>query len=161
MHLAGIEPATSGTEIRHSIQLSHKCLGLLLTKTLKMIQSKTILRIADNSGARAVRCIKVLNGFRRKFAKIGDLVVVSVQQLRTTNRKNSKVLKGGVYRALIIRTNRNLKKKDGSIIKLSNNSAILLNKQGNLIGTRILSTIPKLLKKKKFLKYFSICPGTF
>lgn len=126
-----------------------------------MIQPKTLLKIADNSGARTVKCVKVLGGFKRKYAKPGDLIVVSVQQLRTTNKKNSKVLKGGVYRALIIKTNNRLKKKDGSSLRLTNNSAVLLNRQGNLIGTRILASLPRALKKKKFLKYFSLCPGTF
>ena len=126
-----------------------------------MIQQKTLLRVADNSGAKKVRCIKVLGGFKRKAASIGDIIVVSVQQLRTTNRYNSKILKGGVSRALIIRTKKKYIKKDGSNTLLNSNTVILLNKRSNLIGTRILTTLPKYLKKKKFLKYFSLCPGSF
>lgn len=124
-----------------------------------MIQQKTLLRIVDNSGAKTIRCIKVLGGFKRKTAKIGDIIVASVQRLRQINRYRSKVLKGSIVRAFIIKTKTKGRKKDGSFYLLGSNKAILINKQGNPLGTRILSAIPKILKKKRFLKYFSLCRG--
>ena len=124
-----------------------------------MIQQQTILRVSDNSGAKTVKCIKVLGGFKKKHAKLGDIIVVSVQQLRNTSKKTSKVLKGMIFKALIIKTKTKFKKKDGSFLKLQTNSVILLNKQGNLIGTRILGPVTKQLKKKKFMKLISLSAG--
>ena len=110
-----------------------------------MVQQQTIL--------------KVLGGFKKKYATIGDIIVISIQQLRNTSKKTSKVLKGMVFKALIIKTKTRYKKKDGSIISLQNNSAILLNKQGNPIGTRILGPVSRKLKKKKFMKIISLSKG--
>ena len=124
-----------------------------------MIQQQTILRVLDNSGAKTVKCIKVLGGFKKRYAGIGDIIVVSIQQLRNNSRKTSKVLKGMVFRALVIKTKTRYKKKDGSILQLFNNSVVLLNKQGNPVGTRILSPIPRKLKKKKFMKIVSLSTG--
>lgn len=124
-----------------------------------MIQQQTILKVADNSGAKIVKCVKVLGGFKKRYASLGDIIVVSVQQLRNKSKKTSKVLKGGVFRALVIRTKTHHQKKDGSSVLLSENSVTLLNKQGNPIGTRILGPIPKALKKKKFMKFASLSVG--
>ena len=124
-----------------------------------MIQQQTILKINDNSGAKTVKCIKVLGGFKKRYAKLGDIIVVSVQQLRKKIKKTSKVLKGTVCHALIIKTKSKFKKKDGSELLLQENSAILIDKKGNPIGTRILSRIPRILKKKKFIKFFSLSKG--
>ena len=124
-----------------------------------MIQQQTILKVSDNSGAKTIKCIKVLGGFKKKYATIGDIIVISIQQLRNTSKKTSKVLKGMVFKALIIKTKTRYKKKDGSIINLQNNSAILLNKQGNPIGTRILGPVSRKLKKKKFMKIISLSKG--
>lgn len=124
-----------------------------------MIQQQTILKVADNSGAKTVKCIKVLGGFKKRYANLGDIIVVSVQQLRNKSKKTSKVLKGGVFRALVIRTKTQYKKKDGSSFALNENSVTLINKQGNPIGTRILGPIPKTLKKKKFMKFISLSVG--
>lgn len=124
-----------------------------------MIQQQSILKVADNSGAKTVRCIKVLGGFKKRYANLGDIIVVSVQQLRNKSKKTSKVLKGGVFRALVIRTKTQYKKKDGSSFLLQENSVTLINKQGNPIGTRILGPIPKTLKKKKFMKFVSLSVG--
>ena len=124
-----------------------------------MIQQQTILKVADNSGAKTVKCVKILGGFRKRYAKLGDIIVVSVQQLRNKSKKTSKVLKGGVFWALVIRTKTQYKKRDGSFFFLSENSVTLLNKQGNPIGTRILGPIPKTLKKKKFMKFTSLSVG--
>jgi large subunit ribosomal protein L14 len=124
-----------------------------------MIQQESILKVADNSGAKTVKCIKVLGGFKKRYANLGDIIVVSVQQLRNKSKKTSKVLKGGVFRALVLRTKNQYKKKDGLCYLLQENSVALINKQGNPIGTRILGPVPKLLKKKKFLKFVSISVG--
>lgn len=124
-----------------------------------MIQQQTILKVADNSGAKTVKCIKVLGGFKKRYANLGDIIVVSVQQLRNKSKKTSKVLKGGVFRALVVRTKTQYKKKDGSSFALNENSVTLINKQGNPIGTRILGPIPKTLKKKKFMKFVSLSIG--
>lgn len=124
-----------------------------------MIQSQTILKVSDNSGAKTVRCIKILGGFKKKYAKLGDLIIVSVQNLRNNSKKTSKVRKGEVYKALIVRTKITQQKKDGSKINFIENSVVLMNKQENPISTRIIGPIPKLLKKKKFQKFISISPG--
>jgi large subunit ribosomal protein L14 len=124
-----------------------------------MIQQQTILKVADNSGAKTVKCIKVLGGFRKRYANLGDIIVVSVQQLRNKSKKTSKVLKGGVFHALVIRTKKYYKKRDGASFILNENSVTLINKQGNPIGTRILGPIPKTLKKKKFMKFVSLSIG--
>lgn len=124
-----------------------------------MIQHQTILKVADNSGAKTVKCIKVLGGFKKRYASLGDLIVVSVQQLRNKSKKTSKVLRGGVFRALVIRTKTQYAKKDGSSFALNENSVILINKQGNPVGTRILGPMPKILKKKKFMKFVSLSIG--
>lgn len=124
-----------------------------------MIQQKTILKVFDNSGAKTVRCIKVLGGFKKKYASLGDVIVVSVQKLRNKSKKTSKVKKKEVYRALIIRTKTPYKKKDGSTIIFNENSVALMNKQGNPVGTRIMGPLPKLLKKRKVQKFLSISTG--
>lgn len=125
-----------------------------------MIQPKTLIDIVDNSGAKQIRCVKVVGGFKKNAAKLGDVIVASVQKLRTVNRDRSKVSKGDVVRALLIKTQKNKKNKDGANIRFNRNEAILLNKQNNLVGTRILSPIPRALKKKRYLKYFSLSKGT-
>jgi large subunit ribosomal protein L14 len=124
-----------------------------------MIQQESILKVADNSGAKIVKCIKVLGGFKKRYANLGDIIVISVQQLRNKSKKTSKVLKGGVFRALVIRTKNKYKRKDGSLFVLQENAVALINKQGNPIGTRILGPLPKVLKKKKFMKFVSLSVG--
>lgn len=124
-----------------------------------MIQQETILKVCDNSGGKIVKCIKVLGGFKKKYAKLGDLIVISVQQLRNKSKSTSKVLKGSVFRALVIRTKKRCKKRDGSVFLLQENAVALINKQGNPIGTRILGPISRTLKKKKFMKFVSLSAG--
>jgi large subunit ribosomal protein L14 len=121
-----------------------------------MIQQQTILKVADNSGAKYVKCIKVLGGFKRKTAFLGDLIIVSIQQLRNKSKTTSKVLKGDVYKALILRTKQKVKKKDGSFFFFSENVATLLNKQNKILASRLIGPIPKKLKINKFLKFASI-----
>lgn len=124
-----------------------------------MIQQQTILKVADNSGAKTVKCIKVLGGFQKRYSKLGDIIVVSIKQLRNKSKKTSKVLKGGVFHALIVKTKVKYKKKDGSTFFLKENAVAIINKQGTPVGTRILGPIPKILKKKKFSKFISIANG--
>ena len=124
-----------------------------------MIQHRSVLKVSDNSGAKTVRCIKVLGGFKKQYAKTGDIIVVSIQQLRNKLKKNSKVKKREIYRALIIRTKSRILKKNGIETYFNENSVALLNKQGNPMGTRIIGPLPKLLKKKKFQKFINISNG--
>jgi len=124
-----------------------------------MIQQETILKVADNSGAKIVKCIKVLGGFKKRYANLGDIIVISVQQLRNKSKNTSKVLKGSVFRALVIRTKKRYKLRDGSVHVLEENAVALINKQGNPVGTRIIGPIPKILKKKKFMKFVSLSTG--
>ena len=126
-----------------------------------MIQQQTVLKVIDNSGAKIVKCIKILGGFKKRYARLGDLVVVSVQQLRNKSKKTSKVSKGEIFRALIVRTKKKYSRKDGSLFFLQENAVVLINKQGNPIGTRILGPIPKILKKTKFMKFVSLSIGLF
>ena len=126
-----------------------------------MIQKQTILKVNDNSGAKLVKCIKVLGGFKRNYAKLGDIIIVSVIELRNKSKFSSKVLKGEVLKALIIRTKKKIKKKDGSSFFFSNNSVALLNKQKKPLATRIFGPIPKTLKRKKYIKLSSLAFGIF
>ena len=126
-----------------------------------MIQVQTILKVADNSGAKTVKCIKILGGFKRKYAKLGDIIVVSIQSLRDTNKKHSKIKKGTVCRGLIIRVKKKMYTKNRDFLTLKDNSIVLLNKQNLPLGTRILSGLPYFFKKKKFQKFISISTGIF
>lgn len=119
-----------------------------------MIQQNTILKVSDNSGAKTVKCIKVLGGFKKKIAKVGDIIVVSIQQIR--KKINVKVKKKEVYQALLVRTKVSHNKKNGFKDLFFENSVILINKQGNPIGTRILGPLSRTLKKKKLQKILSI-----
>ena len=128
-----------------------------------MIQQQTILKAADNSGAKTVKCIKVLGGFRKKYARIGDTIIISVQKLRNKAKLTSKVKKGEIYKALIIRTKRKNTKKDNTSSffngKTLTNSVILINKKGLPIASRVSEPISSLLKKKRFIKFISISTG--
>jgi large subunit ribosomal protein L14 len=124
-----------------------------------MIQQQSILKVCDNSGAKTVKCIKVLGGFNRKIAKLGDIIVVSIQKLRNKSKITSKVKKGEVYKALIIRSKNKCKIKDGMNIKFQDNSVCLITKQGKPVSTRILGPIPKVLKTGKFIKIANLAPG--
>lgn len=126
-----------------------------------MIQQQTILKVADNSGAKTVKCIKVLGGFQKKYAKLGNIIVVSVQKLRKKSKKISKVKKGGVYRALIVKTKTKQTKKDGSTscFNTDKSSVVLISKKGNPIATRITEPMPFALRKKKLTKFITISTG--
>lgn len=119
-----------------------------------MIQQQTILDVADNSGARRVMCIKVLGGTRRRYATIGDIIVVSIKEAAP----NSKVKKGEIKRAVIVRTKKEIKRVDGSTIRFDENSAVLINEAGEPIGTRIFGPVARELRAKKFTKIISLAP---
>nr|YP_010131752.1 ribosomal protein L14 [Thalassiosira profunda]QPZ94120.1 ribosomal protein L14 [Thalassiosira profunda] len=124
-----------------------------------MIQQQTILKVTDNSGAKTVKCIKVLNGFNRRFAVLGDTIIVSIQKLRNRARLTSKVRKGEVHKAVIIRTKNKTVRKDGATLNFQSNAVSLVSKQGKLIASRIIGPVPKVLKKKKKIKFGTLSSG--
>jgi large subunit ribosomal protein L14 len=126
-----------------------------------MIQQQTKLKVADNSGAKTVKCIKILGGFKKRFATINNIIVVSVKELRNKSKKTSKVKKGDVFRALIIKTKAKQFNKDGSLVFFNTNAVGLINAQGKPLGSRILGPVSKKLKKGKYSKFASISLGTF
>ena len=119
-----------------------------------MIQQTSVLDVADNSGAKKVYCIKVLGGSRRRYASIGDVIIVSVREAIP----NSKVKKGEVARAVIVRVSKELARSDGSFIKFDGNSAVLINKENEPIGTRIFGPVARELRGKRFMKIISLAP---
>lgn len=119
-----------------------------------MIQMTSVLDVADNSGAKKVYCIKVLGGSRRRYASIGDVVIVSIREAIP----GAKVKKGEVARAVIVRTRRELARSDGSFIKFDGNSAVLINKENEPIGTRIFGPVARELRAKRFMKIISLAP---
>ena len=119
-----------------------------------MIQMRTTLDVADNSGARRVQCIKVLGGSKRKYASIGDIIVVSVKEAIP----NAKVKKGDVMKAVVVRTAKELGRPDGTYIRFDNNSAVLIDNQKEPIGTRIFGPVARELRAKKFMKIILLAP---
>lgn len=119
-----------------------------------MIQMQSVLDVADNSGAKRVMCIKVLGGSKRKYASVGDIVVVSVKEAMP----NSKVKKGEVLKAVVVRTAKELARPDGTYIRFDKNSAVLINAQKEPIGTRIFGPVARELRAKKFMKIISLAP---
>jgi len=119
-----------------------------------MIQEYTNLVVADNSGARKIRCFKVLGGSRRRYAGIGDIIVASVREAIP----ESNVKKGAVVKAVIVRTTKEIKRPDGSTIRFDNNAAVLVNDAGDPIGTRIFGPVARELRDRKFMKIISLAP---
>lgn len=119
-----------------------------------MIQMQTNLDVADNSGAKRVQCIKVLGGAKRRTAGVGDVIVVSVKEAIPRGR----VKKGEVLRAVIVRTAKEIRRDDGSAIRFDRNAAVLINKQGEPIGTRIFGPVTRELRAKRFMKIISLAP---
>ena len=117
-----------------------------------MIQLESILGVADNSGAKKVHCIKVLGGSKRRYASIGDVIVVSIREAMP----NGKVKKGDVARAVIVRTAKEIRRKDGTYIRFDENSAVLINAQGEPIGTRIFGPVARELRAKNYMKIVSL-----
>lgn len=119
-----------------------------------MIQVESNLDVADNSGARRVQCIKVLGGSKRKYASVGDIIVVSVKDAIPRGR----VKKGDVLRAVIVRTTKDIHRNDGTAIRFDRNAAVLINKQNEPIGTRIFGPVTRELRARKFMKIISLAP---
>jgi len=119
-----------------------------------MIQTETVLNIADNSGARKVLCIKVLGGSRRRYARIGDIIKVTVKDAIP----RGKVKKGDVYDALVVRTKHGVRRADGSLIRFDGNAAVLLDNKREPIGTRVFGPVTRELRAKKYLKIISLAP---
>ena len=119
-----------------------------------MIQVESVLDVADNSGAKRVACIKVLGGSRRRYAGLGDIIVVSIQEALPT----AKVKKGEIAKAVVVRTVREYLRDDGTYIKFDTNSAVLLNAQMEPLGTRIFGPVARELRAKKFMKIVSLAP---
>ncbi|GBD45085.1 50S ribosomal protein L14 [bacterium HR40] len=119
-----------------------------------MIQAETELEVADNSGARRIQCIRVLGGSRRKWGSVGDVIVASVKEAIPRGR----VKKGDVVHAVIVRTAKEVRRPDGTAIRFDSNAAVLINRQGEPIGTRIFGPVPRELRARKFMKIISLAP---
>lgn len=119
-----------------------------------MIQTESYLEVADNSGARRVMCIKVLGGSKRRYARVGDLIKVTVKEAIP----RGKVKKGQVMTAVVVRTKKGVRRPDGSLIKFDDNAAVLLNSQDAPIGTRIFGPVTRELRGEKFMKIISLAP---
>ena len=119
-----------------------------------MIQMQTNLDVADNSGARRVMCIKVLGGSKRKYASVGDIIVVSVKEAIPRGR----VKKGDVMKAVVVRTAKDIRRPDGSVIRFDRNAAVLINNQKEPVGTRIFGPVPRELRAKIHMKIISLAP---
>lgn len=119
-----------------------------------MIQMQTNLDVADNSGARRVQCIKVLGGSKRRYASVGDIIVVSVKEAIPRGR----VKKGDVHKAVVVRTRKEVRRADGTAIRFDSNAAVMLNNAGEPIGTRIFGPVVRELRSKNFMKIISLAP---
>lgn len=119
-----------------------------------MIQAESNLDVADNSGARRVQCIKVLGGSKRKYASVGDVIVVSVKEAIPRGR----VKKGDVMKAVVVRTSKDVRRPDGTAIRFDKNAAVLINQSGEPIGTRIFGPVTRELRAKKYMKIISLAP---
>lgn len=119
-----------------------------------MIQMQSNLEVADNSGARRVQCIKVLGGAKRRYAHVGDVIVVSVKEAIP----RGKVKKGDVRKAVVVRTRKSIRRDDGTVIRFDGNAAVILNNNNEPIGTRIFGPVPRELRGKNYMKIISLAP---
>ena len=119
-----------------------------------MIQVETKLNVADNSGARKIQCIKVLGGSRRKYASVGDVIVVTIKEATPRGR----VKKGEIVKAVVVRTAKDIRRPDGSAIRFDSNAAVLISTQGEPIGTRIFGPVTRELRAKNYMKIISLAP---
>ena len=119
-----------------------------------MIQQESVLRIADNTGAKSALCIRVLGGSRRRYARVGDVIVATVKDAIP----NAPVKKGDVVKAVIVRTSKEMKRRDGTYIRFDDNAAVILNNQGEPRGTRIFGPVGRELREKKYMKIVSLAP---
>ena len=117
-----------------------------------MIQTQTLVKVADNSGAKKARCIKVLGGFNRRYARLGDIIIVSIKSLRNKHKESSKVKKGEVYKGIVIRTKSRVCRKDGLTYCFNENSVALLTKNGKPIATRVFGAVPRNINFSKINK---------
>ena len=124
-----------------------------------MIQNGSYLNVIDNSGAKKVYCIKVISGYKRRYAFVGDLITVAVQKLRSKRRIFSKTKKGEIYKAIIVRIKKNKHFFSGDQIRFFDNSVVLLNKQSKYLGTRVFGIVPRYLRFTKYLKVVSLSSG--
>lgn len=119
-----------------------------------MIQMESVLEVADNSGAKRVKCVKVLGGSKRKYAGVGDVIMVSVKDAAP----NGKVKKGELRQAVIVRTKKEIRRRDGSYIRFDNNSAVLINNDNEPVGTRIFGPVARELRARAYMKIVSLAP---
>ena len=119
-----------------------------------MIQMQTMLEVADNTGARQVMCIKVLGGSKRRYATVGDVIVVSIKEAIP----RGKVKKGDVMKAVVVRVRKDIRRPDGSVIRFDRNAAVLINNQAEPVGTRIFGPVPRELRAKNHMKIISLAP---
>ena len=119
-----------------------------------MIQVETNLEVAENSGARRIQCLKVLGGSKRRYASVGDVIVVTVKEAIPRGR----VKKGEIVRAVVVRTAKDIRRRDGSAIRFDSNAAVLISPQGEPIGTRIFGPVTRELRAKKYMKIISLAP---
>ena len=146
-------PACRDPGVRAALQA--EALGnRILQRGCRMIQMQTNLDVADNSGARRVQCIKVLGGSKRRYASVGDVIVVSIKEAAPKGR----VKKGEVKRAVVVRISKDLQRRDGSVIRFDSNAAVLVNNQNEPIGTRIFGPVPRELRAKNHMKIISLAP---
>lgn len=122
-----------------------------------MIQQQTVLNVADNSGARRVMCIKVLGGSKRRYAHVGDIIVVTVKEAFSQER-GAKVKKGEIKKAVVVRTSKEWKRSDGSVIKFDDNAAVLIDEQKEPIGTRVFGPVARELRARGYVKIISLAP---
>ena len=121
-----------------------------------MIQAETVLKVADNSGARKLKCIKVIGGSKRRYAGVGDVIICAVQEAPP----NGNVKKGSVVRCVVVRTKKEIRRKDGSYIRFDDNAAVLIDANGNPKGTRVFGPVARELRDRKYLKIASLAPET-
>ena len=121
-----------------------------------MIQAETVLKVADNSGARKLKCIKVIGGSKRRYAGVGDVIICAVQEALP----NGNVKKGSVVRCVVVRTKKEIRRKDGSYIRFDDNDAVLIDANGNPKGTRVFGPVARELRDRKYLKIASLAPET-
>lgn len=119
-----------------------------------MIQMQSVLDVADNSGARKVQCVKVLGGSKRRYAGIGDIIKISIKEAMP----NSRVRKGEVFNAVVVRTRKGVRRNDGSLIRFDRNAAVLLNNQFQPVGTRIFGPVTRELRTERFMRIISLAP---
>ena len=119
-----------------------------------MIQQETRLKVADNTGAKEVLCIKVLGGSKRKYARLGDKIIITIKK----TIPNSNIKKGTIHTAVVVRTKKELRRKDGSYIRFDENAAVLINNQKEPIGTRVFGPVARELREKQFMKILSLAP---